>query len=204
MGTPKVGNKAPVFKGICTGEGSVDLSKLKGKKVVLYFYPKDSTPGCTTEGQNFRDLYKAFKKEGALIFGLSRESLKSHENFKSKQSIQLKSITGKTFNGTITSVQGSQLSISLDSTQRGLRPGIQAFAILVKNQQILDGAATTIKIKRDKYVMKDGGANPIRTAVTGGMQNEIEAVVRSGLKENERVRLQRRKAGGGGSPWGEK
>ena len=125
-------------------------------------------------------------------------------NFKSKQSVQLKSITGKTFNGTITSVQGSQLSISLDSTQRGLRPGLQAFAILVKNQQILDGAATTIKIKRDKYVMKDGGANPIRTSVTVGMQNEIDAVVLSGLNENDRVMLQSRKSGGGGSPWGAK
>ena len=93
MATPKVGNKAPVFKGICTGEGNVDLSKLKGKKVVLYFYPKDSTPGCTTEGQNFRDLYKAFKKEGALIFGLSRESLKSHENFKAKQSFPFELIS---------------------------------------------------------------------------------------------------------------
>ena len=93
MATPKVGNKAPVFKGICTGEGNVDLSKLKGKKVVLYFYPKDSTPGCTTEGQNFRDLYKAFKREGALIFGLSRESLKSHENFKAKQSFPFELIS---------------------------------------------------------------------------------------------------------------
>ena len=86
MTTPKIGNKAPAFKGLCTGEGEADLSKLKGKKVVLYFYPKDSTPGCTTEGQNFRDLYKQFKKENVVIFGLSRESLKSHENFKSNQS----------------------------------------------------------------------------------------------------------------------
>ena len=93
MATPKVGNKAPVFKGICTGEGNVDLSKLKGKKVVLYFYPKDNTPGCTTEGQNFSDLYKAFKKEGALIFGLSRETLKSHENFKAKQSFPFELIS---------------------------------------------------------------------------------------------------------------
>ena len=93
MATPKVGNKAPVFKGICTGEGNVDLSKLKGKKVVLYFYPKDNTPGCTTEGQNFSDLYKDFKKEGALIFGLSRESLKSHENFKAKQSFPFELIS---------------------------------------------------------------------------------------------------------------
>ena len=86
MTTPKIGNKAPSFKGLCTGEGEADLSTLKGKKVVLYFYPKDSTPGCTTEGQNFRDLYKQFKKENVVIFGLSRESLKSHENFKSNQS----------------------------------------------------------------------------------------------------------------------
>ena len=93
MATPKVGNKAPVFKGICTGEENVDLSKLKGKKVVLYFYPKDNTPGCTTEGQNFSDLYKEFKKEGALIFGLSRESLKSHENFKAKQSFPFELIS---------------------------------------------------------------------------------------------------------------
>ena len=93
MATPKVGNKAPVFKGICTGEENVDLSKLKGKKVILYFYPKDSTPGCTTEGQNFRDLYKQFKKEGVLIFGLSRESLKSHENFKSMQSFPFELIS---------------------------------------------------------------------------------------------------------------
>ena len=93
MATPKVGNKAPVFKGICTGEENADLSKLKGKKVILYFYPKDSTPGCTTEGQNFRDLYKQFKKEGTLIFGLSRESLKSHENFKAMQSFPFELIS---------------------------------------------------------------------------------------------------------------
>ena len=86
MTTLKIGNKAPVFKGLCTGKGDADLSKLKGKKVILYFYPKDSTPGCTTEGQNFRDLHKEFMKEKVVIFGLSRESLKSHENFKTNQS----------------------------------------------------------------------------------------------------------------------
>ena len=86
MSTPKLGNKAPLFKGQCTGERSVELSNLKGKKVILYFYPKDNTPGCTTEGQNFRDLYKEFKKQNTLIYGVSRESIKSHENFKQKQS----------------------------------------------------------------------------------------------------------------------
>ena len=126
----------------------------------------------------------------------------SASNFKSKQSVQLMSITGKTFNGTVTSVQGGQLSISLDSIQRGLRPGLQAFAILVKNRQVLDGAATTIKIKRDKYVMIAGGENPIRTPVTIGMQNEVDAVVLSGLNEKDRVMLQNRTSVGGGSPWG--
>ena len=86
MASPKIGEKAPVFKGKSTGASIVDLSKLKGKKVVLYFYPKDNTPGCTTEGQNFRDLYQEFVKENALIYGLSRESIKSHENFIDKQS----------------------------------------------------------------------------------------------------------------------
>jgi len=62
-------------------------------ELYIYFYPKDSTPGCTTEGQNFRDLYKQFKKEGTLIFGLSRESLKSHENFKTKQSFPFELIS---------------------------------------------------------------------------------------------------------------
>ena len=128
----------------------------------------------------------------------------SASNFKSKQSVQLKNLTGKTFNGTVTSVQGGQLSMSLDSIQRGLRPGLQAFAILVKNRQVLDGAATTIKIKRDKYVMVNGGENPIRTPVTVGMQNEVDAVVLSGLNEKDRVMLQNRKSVGGGSPWGGK
>ena len=61
MVTPKVGKKAPVFKGECTGNKFADLSELKGQKVILYFYPKDNTPGCTSEGQDFRDLFKEFK-----------------------------------------------------------------------------------------------------------------------------------------------
>lgn len=80
------GKKAPNFKGDCTSDKKVKLSDFKGKNLVLYFYPKDSTPGCTTEGQNFRDLYNEFKGNNTEIIGVSRESIKSHENFKSKQS----------------------------------------------------------------------------------------------------------------------
>ena len=81
----KIGSKLPNIKLDATGEQSINLSKIKGQKVVVYFYPKDSTPGCTTEGQNFRDLYKKFQKHNCVIFGVSRDSIKSHEKFKEKQ-----------------------------------------------------------------------------------------------------------------------
>ena len=68
-----------------TGDQTYRLSDLQGQIVVLYFYPKDNTPGCTTEGQDFRDQYEAFRKLKAEILGVSRDSLKSHEGFKAKQ-----------------------------------------------------------------------------------------------------------------------
>jgi peroxiredoxin Q/BCP len=64
--------------------GPFQLSAHRGKPLVIYFYPKDSTPGCTTEAQDFRDLHADFRKAGCPIFGVSRDSLKSHENFKAK------------------------------------------------------------------------------------------------------------------------
>ena len=65
-------------------QGPFRLSDHEGRPVVLYFYPKDNTPGCTTEGMQFRDLYPQFEKAGAVVAGVSRDSLKSHENFSSK------------------------------------------------------------------------------------------------------------------------
>ena len=96
MKAPRVGYKAPIFLGECTSNKIADLSQLKGKKVILYFYPKDSTPGCTTEGQDFRDLYKKFTKANAVIYGLSRDSIKSHETFKEKQSFPFDLISDPT------------------------------------------------------------------------------------------------------------
>src|SRR6185369_1423684 len=66
------------------GGGEFRLSEHRGKTLVLYFYPKDNTPGCTIEGGDFRDHHKAFAKAGAEVFGVSRDSLKSHEGFKAK------------------------------------------------------------------------------------------------------------------------
>ena len=70
-----------------TGGSDFSLAAQAGKVVVIYFYPKDSTPGCTTEAQQFRDLYPQFVAVDAVILGISRDSVKSHENFKAKQSL---------------------------------------------------------------------------------------------------------------------
>lgn len=77
-------NKAiPDFQAPATG-GDFRLADQRGKTTVLYFYPKDNTPGCTTEAMNFRDQYDDFEKAGAAVYGISRDSMKSHENFKAK------------------------------------------------------------------------------------------------------------------------
>lgn len=83
------------FEAPATSGKTVNLSALKGKQVVIYFYPKDSTPGCTTEGQGFRDLYPAFQAANTEVFGVSRDSLKSHENFKCKQEFPFELISDK-------------------------------------------------------------------------------------------------------------
>ncbi|MDF3935849.1 peroxiredoxin [Pseudomonas citronellolis] len=83
------------FQAAATSGQQVQLSALKGQQVVLYFYPKDSTPGCTTEGQGFRDKIEAFAKANTLIFGVSRDGLKSHENFKAKQCFPFELISDK-------------------------------------------------------------------------------------------------------------
>ena len=85
MSKINTGKKVPDFNLPATGDKTIKLSDLKGKKVVLYFYPKDSTPGCTLEGQNFRDNIKKFKAKNTVILGVSRDSLKAHGNFKEKE-----------------------------------------------------------------------------------------------------------------------
>lgn len=87
MSAIQSGDTVADFSLPATGGETFTLSAQRGTTVVLYFYPKDSTPGCTTEAQNFRDLYPQFLKAGALVVGVSRDSLKSHENFKAKQSL---------------------------------------------------------------------------------------------------------------------
>ena len=78
------GKKLPNFTAAATGGADITLSDLKGQKVVLYFYPKDNTPGCTLEGHDFRDQHAKFRRQNAVILGVSRDSLRSHERFKTK------------------------------------------------------------------------------------------------------------------------
>ena len=84
MQKAQLGERVPDMELQATDDRVFTFSELLGKNVVLYFYPKDNTPGCTTEGQDFRDHYDRFEALDTVIFGVSRDSLKSHEQFKSQ------------------------------------------------------------------------------------------------------------------------
>ncbi len=85
MSTVSAGKKVADFSTAATGEKTVRLKDCRGKNVVIYFYPKDSTPGCTLEGQDFRDNQAKFERLNTVIFGVSRDSLALHEKFREKQ-----------------------------------------------------------------------------------------------------------------------
>jgi thioredoxin-dependent peroxiredoxin len=83
MSSVQIGKAAPAFSAQSTF-GEISLERCLGRGVILYFYPKDNTPGCTTETQDFRDLHEQFLEIGCVVIGVSRDSLKSHENFSKK------------------------------------------------------------------------------------------------------------------------
>jgi len=85
MATAQINKKVPAFKAAATGDQIFRLADARGKNLVIYFYPKDSTPGCTREGQDFRDNYAKFRRNKTLVVGVSRDSIGSHEKFKAKQ-----------------------------------------------------------------------------------------------------------------------
>lgn len=79
-----IGEKAPSFSGVDQNNNTLEISQFKGSKIVLYFYPKDSTPGCTAEACNLRDNYELLQKQGYKIIGVSPDNVKSHEKFATK------------------------------------------------------------------------------------------------------------------------
>ncbi|MBN8886743.1 MAG: peroxiredoxin [Rudaea sp.] len=89
----KIGDKVPDLRGAVGDETEIRLRDLKGRYVVVYFYPKDATPGCTLEAQDFRDRQKDFAKRDALVLGVSRDSLASHGKFKQKQALNFELVS---------------------------------------------------------------------------------------------------------------
>jgi peroxiredoxin Q/BCP len=85
--TPDIGQPVPELAGRTGDDRELSLASLRGQWVVVYFYPKDSTPGCTTEAQEFRALYPRFRERHAEVIGVSRDSIKSHANFAAKQAL---------------------------------------------------------------------------------------------------------------------
>lgn len=84
MSKVQIGRVVPNFKLPATGDQEIELKSLRGNNVVVYFYPKDSTPGCTTEGSDFKASYQKFKRRNTVVLGVSRDSIASHEKFKAK------------------------------------------------------------------------------------------------------------------------
>ena len=82
-----IGSVVPDCEALATGNQQIKLADYRGHYIVLYFYPKDNTPGCTLESHDFRDNYKKFETLHTVIFGVSRDSVKSHDNFKCKQAL---------------------------------------------------------------------------------------------------------------------
>ncbi|MCM2130116.1 peroxiredoxin [Larsenimonas rhizosphaerae] len=91
----EIGTPLPHFSVSATSGLTITPESLTGHYTVLYFYPKDSTPGCTTEGQQFRDLHDEFKQADTVVFGVSRDGLKSHDNFRTKQDFPFDLISDK-------------------------------------------------------------------------------------------------------------
>lgn len=95
MSTVSINKAVPDFSVPATGDKNIQLSDYKGKYVLLYFYPKDNTPGCITEGQNFRDNIAQFERFNTVILGVSRDSVRVHEGFKSKQNFPFDLLSDK-------------------------------------------------------------------------------------------------------------
>lgn len=149
MSGPVMNRVVKDFRCASTGGDDMRLKDLRGKNVVLYFYPKDSTPGCTLEGQDFRDLHAKFRRRNTVIFGVSRDSIASHEKFKAKQKfpfellsdpdeklcrqfdvIQEKSLYGRKFMGVVRSTFLIDAAGKLRAEWRNLKVKGHAQAVL--------------------------------------------------------------------------
>ena len=137
----KVGDKAPDFTMPTDGDGTVSLAKLKGKKVVLYFYPKDDTSGCTTEACGFRDTLPEFGRSKAAVIGVSRDSVASHDKFKKKY--ELPFALASDADGKVTEAYG----IWVEKSMYGRKyMGIERATFLIDGKGVIQGIWRKVKV----------------------------------------------------------
>jgi thioredoxin-dependent peroxiredoxin len=136
-----VGEKAPDFTMSTDGNGSISLSKLRGKPVVLYFYPKDDTTGCTAEACGFRDTFPDYGKTGAVVIGVSRDSVASHDKFKKKH--ELPFILASDADGKVTERYGVWIEKSMYGRKY---MGIDRSTFLIDKDGVVRGAWHKVKV----------------------------------------------------------
>ncbi|MBL8709371.1 MAG: thioredoxin-dependent thiol peroxidase [Rhodospirillaceae bacterium] len=139
--TLEIGAKAPVFSMKTDGGGKVSLSEFKGKNVVLYFYPKDDTSGCTAEACGFRDRLPAFKKLDAVVIGVSRDPVESHDKFKKKYELNFPLASDDS--GKVTEAYG----VWVEKNMYGKKyMGIERATFLIDGKGVLRGIWRKVKV----------------------------------------------------------
>ena len=136
-----VGDKPPDFTMPTDGNGSVSLSKLRGKPVVLYFYPKDDTTGCTAEACGFRDTFPDYGKTGAVVIGISRDSVASHDKFKKKHGLPF--ILASDADGKVTEGYGVWIEKSMYGRKY---MGIDRSTFLIDKEGVVRGVWHKVKV----------------------------------------------------------
>ena len=137
----QIGDKAPDFTLPTDGNGTVTLSKLRGKPVVMYFYPKDDTSGCTAEACGFRDTFPDYGETGATVIGVSRDSVASHDKFKKKY--QLPFILASDSEGEVTEAYGVWVEKSMYGRKY---MGIDRSTYLIDKDGVVRGAWRKVKV----------------------------------------------------------
>lgn len=138
----EVGKKAPAFKGATDGGGSVALKDLKGKKVILYFYPKDDTPGCTKEACGFRDSLPDFSAVDATVIGVSKDTVAKHDKFKAKYDLPFTLISDE--DGDVCEAFGTWVEKSMYGRKY---MGIERATFLIDEKGVLRGEWRKVKVK---------------------------------------------------------
>ena len=140
--TLSVGDKAPDFKMATDGGGEVSLANLRGQPVVLYFYPKDDTPGCTAEACGFRDVMPNFSGADVAIVGVSKDTVAKHEKFKAKHDLNF--TLGSDADGSVCEAYGTWVEKSMYGRTY---MGIERATFLIDNQGVLRRIWRKVKVK---------------------------------------------------------